>query len=73
MKMILWPVIDGDGNLRMPAQWRADDCLRFHPDGLIESNGGPVGHEEITEEQLKLLPQADRQFVRDFLAGNHSV
>ena len=67
--MILWPLIQADGSLKIPEHFRADDCLSFFTDGRIESNGGRVEHHEITDEQIELLPEADQNFVRNFLKG----
>ena len=73
MKMIQWPLVNAENELYLAKEWRADDCLRFNTDGKIESNGGPVGHHEITDEQVEMLPEADQNFVREFLAGNYSI
>lgn len=67
--VIQWPLVDADGHLYLSKGWRMDECLVFHPDGQIESNGGPVGHHEITEEEVELLFQDEQTFVRNFLQG----
>ena len=66
---IQWPTVDADGNLKISDQWRSDDCLEFHPDGRISSNGGRVEHHELQEEQIDLLQPCEQKFVRAFLIG----
>lgn len=65
---ILWPVFDNEGNLIIPDHSN-DACLKFFPDGHIESNGGRVEHHEITEDEIELLDPENQIFVRDFLDG----
>ena len=69
---IQFPEYDNDGNLTMNPEFRNDECLTFFADGRIESNGGHVGHDEITKEALELLPESDREEVRQFLAGDYT-
>ena len=72
MMKIQFPVYDNDGNLVMNSEFRNDECLEFFKDGHVESNGGHVGHDEIGEESLELLSEADRDNVRVFLTGDYS-
>lgn len=69
LRKIQWPLNDGNGHLSLSQDWRNDECLIFHSDGSIESNGGRVEHHEITEDQIERLPESDQQFVRSFLHG----
>ncbi len=71
--MIQFPVTDIDGKLYVRSEFRGDDCLIFYPNGHISSNGGSVGHHEISEDIIDLLPQDDQKFVRDFLDDPQSV
>jgi hypothetical protein len=73
MKRIQWPLVNAENELYLAPEWRADDCLIFHTDGTIESNGGPVGHHKITDEQIDILPEPDQKFVREFLDGDYSL
>jgi hypothetical protein len=73
MRKIQWPLIDCDGNLKINPEFRSDECLTFFPNGKMESNGGPVGHDEITEDQIDMLPESDQCFVREFMDGNYEI
>ena len=72
--IILWPsqswnpeTNTWDGPFMVPPEWRRDDCLEFHRDGTISDNGGHVDYQDLTDEMIDVLPELEREFVREFM------